>query len=226
MEAFNPVEETKAFVEMVKLAKNNPDLKEISVFFPDAALIPEEEYKSKDFGEGLYLLMRTDPYRFSRILECHVRNYNYLGFTLVKENPSPLGKLVGMFILSVAFKNTGVSLFEKLPPPFFFERELKKIISLNNATLEEFEKKLKEIKIPEGIKSKFISLVSPEFYWNEYKKTLPKITKEAITLFLASLNSIYSSLLLLSVREYSILKARNRQNVTAFKQEKQTVNVS
>ena len=196
MEKINPYEDTKAFVEMAKLSQMEPDLKEISVFFPDAILISDEDYKDPDFGRGLFALMHTDPYRFSKIIECHVNNYNILGYRLIRENSSPEGKLVGMFILSIAIKNAGLELFDEVPPPDYFESIIDTLKEIEPNTIEEI---LKNIKPPKGIKEEFKELLTPYFYWQEYKKSLKEIRNEYVFAFLAHLNSIISAFLLISL---------------------------
>ena len=197
MDKIDPFEDTKAFVEMAKLNTIEPDLKQVAVFFPDALLIEDKDYKDPEFGRGLFALMHTDPYRFSRIVECHVNNYNVLGYRLIKESPVPEGKLVGMFILSIAIKNAGNELFEEIPSPNYFGKIIDKLkeVEVNN-----IEEELKKFPIPKGIKADFEELVSPLFYWNEYKKTVKEMKQEYFLAFLAHLNSVISAFLLLSLR--------------------------
>ena len=195
MDKIDPVEDTKAFVEMAKLNTIEPDLKQVAVFFPDALLIEDKDYKDPEFGRGLFALMHTDPYRFSRIVECHVNNYNILGYRLIKESPTPEGKLVGMFILSVAVKNAGLELFNEVPPPNYFQSIMDKLLEIDPDTIEE---SLKSIKPPQGIKEEFKELVTPYFYWQEYKKSLKENRQEYVIAFLAHLNSIFSAFFLIS----------------------------
>ena len=121
------MEETEAFVETVKLLaefQGEPDLKEVAVFFPDALLIKDEDYRSESFGKGLYLLMKTDPFRFALIVSLHVKDYKLLGFRLITENSSHLGVLAGMFILSAAIREEGRELFSGPLTPSYFSNPL------------------------------------------------------------------------------------------------------
>jgi hypothetical protein len=52
LKPLDPIEETEAFVETVKLLAEfhgEPDLKEIAVFFPDALLVRDEDCRSESF---------------------------------------------------------------------------------------------------------------------------------------------------------------------------------
>jgi len=204
METLDPQKETEAFVEMVKLYTCQPDLKEIAVFFPDATLISDEDFKDPNFGLGLFLLMRTDPFRFALIVEKHVRNYNYLGVRLVEYSEVPEGKLVGMFILSVALKNSGEHLFSEIPSPEFFRDlclKLEKLVKMEST--EEIIEGIQNLPFPEGVKEKFKHIVYPKCYWYFFKKVFKKedeIPLSYLIEFLASLNSIYSALFLMSLR--------------------------
>lgn len=192
------LKDTKAFVEMVKLSTVEPDLKQIAVFFPDALLIPDEDYRSEEFGKGLFILLHTDPYRFSRIVECHVTNYNVLGYRLIKESPVPEGKLAGMFILSIAIKNAGRELFNELPPSSYFKEILD---AIKRASPENVEEVFKKIPTYRGVKEQFAELISPLFYWNEYKKSVKEMDSGHFYAFLAHINSIFSAFYLLTVIE-------------------------
>jgi len=199
----DPYEDTQAFVAVVKTAQLGADLKDVAVFFPDALFIKDEDYRDEAFGRGLFLLMQTDAKRFARILECHVANYNVLGYRLIRENPSPEGKLAGMYILSAAVKNGGEGLFEQVPPPDFFWEVMKKIQSLTSRPAEEVEKELKKIPIPEGVKEDFAEVVSPLFYWEEFKKAVQTVEKGHLVFFLAHLYSIFSAFFLVAQRAFA-----------------------
>ncbi len=210
MDKINPFEDTKAFVEMVKLSNIEPDLKQIAVFFPDALLIEDEDYKDPEFGKGLFCLMHTDPYRFSRIVECHVNNYNVLGYRLIKENQAPEGKLVGMFILSIAVKNAGIELFNEIPRPEYFRAV---IDTLKHIKLDEIDRALKSIEPPQGVKEEFKELLTPYFYWQEYRRSLEELKGEYVWAFLAHLNSILSAFFLISFHQSAKSSQKKESNV-------------
>jgi len=175
----NPVEETKAFVETVKLIElSSIDIKEVAIFFPDALLIEDEDYRDDKFGEGLYCVMKTDPLRFAKIVSLHVKNYKLLGFRLITENTSPLGVLVGMFILSTAIKEEGRELFSKVLPPSYFRGVIDRIVKEAGKDPLGALKVAEELLPYKGIKDDYAFLSSPQFYWENYLRALKLKEKE------------------------------------------------
>jgi len=209
MKPIDVLEDTKAFVAMVKLQEMGADLFQVAIFFPDAILIDEKDYKDPSFGRGMFLLTQQQPPRVAKIISTHVQNYNVLGFNLIEHNPTPEGKLAGMFILSVAFKEAGRELFDKVPEPDFFSKILEEIESFleknqENLSIKKVKEFLKQIKIPEGIKEGFEYLLSPSYYFDKYSETISENHnrfKDLILNFFLYLYLIYSALLLISRKE-------------------------
>ncbi|WP_456342327.1 hypothetical protein [Thermovibrio sp.] len=200
MKPLNPVEETEAFVETVKLLlefHGQPNLKEIAVFFPDAFLIKDEDYKSESFGEGLYLLMKTDPFRFALIVSLHVKNYKLLGFRLIAENSSHLGVLVGMFILSTTIKEEGRELFSQPPPASYTSTVIDKITKRAEEDVVGALKTAQALLPLKGVKEEYAFLSSPQFYWENYKRALKlegkELTDDVVVPFLSHFVGILSA---------------------------------
>ena len=195
MTDIDPYEDTQAFVSTVKLGKLGIDLKDIAIFFPDALLIEDKDFRDRDFGEGLFLLLHTDIKRFAKIIEYHVKNYSVLGYKLVELNSCPEGKLAGMFILSIAIKNSGEELFEQMPSPDFFKKILERIRDIPNHP-QKMVNQILNLPTPQGIKKEFHKVASPKFYWEKFKEPLNgRTTKEHIYAFLSFLTAIYSAFL-------------------------------
>ena len=124
--------------------------------------------------------MKTDPFRFARIISLHVRNYNLLGFRLITENSSHLGVLVGMFILSAAIKEAGRELFSEPLPPSYFREVVDKIIKEGERGAQRALEVARELLPFKGIKEDYAFLSSPQFYWENYMRAL-KLKKEELS---------------------------------------------